>query len=71
MKKVFFPVDKKSESLPVGTSDQMLGYPTPVKTSPCIVKLSDKQVNFKHFLFKTSGLKGHSNRRVLIERGPT
>lgn len=26
------------------------------KTSPCIVNLNDKQVNFKHLLFKTSGI---------------
>jgi len=49
-------VDIKSESLPLGPSDQMLGYPTPVNISPCAVNLNDKQVNFKHLLFKTKGL---------------
>lgn len=43
--------------------------PSPgVKTSPCIVNLNDKQMNFKHLLFKTSGLLGQVNRRELIDR---
>lgn len=58
----FFPVGKSWYSLPVGT--RCPG----VKASPCIVNLNDKQVYFKHLLFKISGLLGQSNRRVLIER---